>query len=126
CAAPGAVLSYAFWQRRFGGDPAVVGKTIALSGHRFDVIGVTPANFFGLEVGRVFDVALPICAEPILEPERVAVDKRHAWWLAVVGRLKPGTTAREASADLSAISPALFADTLPPAYSSDVASDYKT
>src|SRR5581483_5848890 len=54
CAAPGAVLSYAFWQRRFGGDPAVVGKTIALSGHRFDVIGVTPANFFGLEVGRVF------------------------------------------------------------------------
>src|SRR5262249_27316536 len=53
CAAPGVVLSYAFWQRHYGGDPSVIGRTIALSGHPIEIIGITPASFSGIEVGRV-------------------------------------------------------------------------
>ena len=125
CGNPGAVLSYAFWQREYGGDPSVIGRTISLSGYPTDIVGVTPASFYGVEVGRVFDVAVPICAEPILEPERNTLDKRDSWWLAVVGRLNPGWSVTQATAQLAAISPALFAETLPPTYPADIAQQYK-
>ena len=56
------VLSHAFWQSRFGGDRAVIGTSITLLQQRFPIVGVAPPDFTGLEVGRAFDVALPICA----------------------------------------------------------------
>src|SRR5688572_15272356 len=55
--APTIVLSHAFWQREFGGDRAVVGRRLSLDGHPAEIIGVGPAGFFGLEVGRGFDLA---------------------------------------------------------------------
>jgi predicted permease len=125
CGAPGAVLSYAFWQRRYGGDASVIGRTIALNGHATEIIGVTPANFYGVEVGRVFDLAVPICAEPVFEPERGALDKRHFWWLAVMARLEPGVTIERASAQLAAASPSVFADTVPQNYTPQTAKDYQ-
>jgi putative ABC transport system permease protein len=69
----GAVISYGFWQRELGGDPSVIGRKIPIARERLEVIGVTPPAFFGLEVGRTFDIALPICAVTairgsILEP----------------------------------------------------------
>jgi hypothetical protein len=60
CTAPGAVLSHGFWRREYGGKPSAIGDTILLDGHRFDIIGVAPEGFFGVDVGRSFDVALPI------------------------------------------------------------------
>ena len=65
CPSPGVVLSHAYWQREFGGAPSVLQQTVRLEGARFDIIGVTPPDFFGLEVGRRFDVAVPLCANPI-------------------------------------------------------------
>src|SRR6185503_16451437 len=50
CGSPGAVLSYGFWQREFGGDPGALGRSVTLDGHRLPIIGVTPAMFSGLEV----------------------------------------------------------------------------
>ena len=52
CAAPSAVISYSFWQREFAGDPNVLTRRISLDGRPFPIIGVTPAAFFGVEVGR--------------------------------------------------------------------------
>ena len=63
CGNAGAVISYAFWQREFGGDPGALGRTVTLDGHTFPVIGVTPASFFGVEVGNRYDIALPLCAD---------------------------------------------------------------
>ena len=60
CGVQGAVLSYAFWHREFGGRPDVVGSKLALNGHPFQVIGVTPASFYSLEVGKNFDAAITI------------------------------------------------------------------
>jgi predicted permease len=114
CGAPGVVISHAFWKREYGGARSAVGSTIRLNGHPFDIIGVTPAGFSGVEVGRSFDVAVPICSEPLLEPERNAVAKRHYWWLDVMGRLRQGVTLDKASAELVAMSPAVFRATLAP------------
>ncbi len=65
CAAPPAVISYGFWQREFGGDPSVLGRSLTLDGHPYDIVGVAPPEFFGVEVGRTFDIAVPLCAEPL-------------------------------------------------------------
>ena len=89
CSSPGVVLSYAFWQREFGGQPSALGRTLLLERHRFEVIGVSPPSFFGPEVGRMFDVALPLCAEPLINGEDANSLKPFGWWLAAIGRLKP-------------------------------------
>jgi putative ABC transport system permease protein len=50
------------WEREFGGDDKAIGRRIILDGKPFEIVGVTPPEFFGLEVGRGFDVAFPNCA----------------------------------------------------------------
>jgi predicted permease len=81
-----------------------------------EIIGVTPASFFGVEVGRKFDVALPLCVDPIISGDAAKLNKPATWWLASIGRLKPGWTAKRASVQLAAISPGIFDATLPPDY----------
>jgi putative ABC transport system permease protein len=113
CASPPAVLGYGLWQREYGGDPSAIGRSITLDGHAFDIVGVAPASFFGVEVGRTFDVAVPLCAEPFTRGARSALDKGDVWFLAAMGRLRPGATIDQARAQLAAISPPIFKATLP-------------
>jgi putative ABC transport system permease protein len=108
CGSPGVVLSDAFWQREYGGDASAIGRKMTIEHHPFDIIGVTPASFYGLEVGKQFDVAVPICADPLIRGEYARVDVSHEWWLSVMGRLKPGWTIEKASAQLAAVSPQIF------------------
>ncbi|MFL6463730.1 MAG: ADOP family duplicated permease [Bryobacteraceae bacterium] len=124
CGSSGAVISYAFWQRKFGGEAEALGRKLMLNGHPFEIVGVTPANFFGVDVGHRFDVAVPICSEPLLEPGRDALDKRHYWWLAAIGRLKPGVSIAAAQAHLKTISPAIFQATISPTYSPEDVGNY--
>ena len=116
CAASAANISYAFWQRNFGGDPSVVGKPLTLDGISFVVLGVTPPGFNGISVGDTFDVAVPLCVEPILSPRNNRLTLRHAWWLASIGRLKPGWTIARANAQIKAVTPAILQETIPPVY----------
>jgi putative ABC transport system permease protein len=90
-----AVISYGLWQRRFGGDPALMGKEILLDGQKHMVIGVTPSGFQFLskEVGLWVPAAF--------SPQELA--NRGSHYLTVVARMKPGVTLREASADVAAI-----------------------
>ncbi len=125
CANPGAVISHAFWQREFGGDPGVLGRTVSLDGHPIPVIGVTPPQFFGVEVGYQYDVAIPLCADTLLaENKKGRIPIRHAWWLSIMARLKPGWTSTRATAHLHALSPALMQATLPSSYKPDLAKRY--
>jgi len=110
CGLSGAVISYGFWQREFGGNASVIGRKINLNQSAVEVIGVTPPDFFGLEVGRQFDLALPICGAG----ERL--NSGTTWWLTVMGRLKPDVTPAQADAQLQAISPGIFEATLPADY----------
>ena len=92
-----AVISYALWQSRFGGRADIVGQTLPGPGTAVPIIGVTSPEFFGVEVGRQFGVALPNCAS--------GNTRRDHWWLAAIGRLKPGWTAAQAQAHLQGILP---------------------
>jgi len=116
CPAPGVVISHGFWQSEFGGAPDVVGRTLTLSDRQLPVIGVTDRNFFGLEVGRSFDVAVPICADAIFSGANQRLDSGTNWWLMVTGRLKPGWTTAQANTQLSSISSELFQKTVPSNY----------
>jgi putative ABC transport system permease protein len=116
CGAPGVVISHRFWQREYGGDANVIGRKLTLDDRPLEIIGVAPASFFGLEVGRSFDVAAPICAEAVIRGDNNRLASGTSWWLTVMGRLKPGWSPEQATAHLQAISPGLFEATLPANY----------
>src|SRR6266700_255790 len=124
CGASSAVVSYAFWQREFGGDTSVVGKKLILNSHPMEIVGVTPASFYGLEVGKSFDVVIPLCAEPALKGEASRSNNPTGWWLVVVGRLKPGCTLDCATTQLESASSGIFKATLPPKYPAESVKDY--
>ncbi|MGH9906984.1 MAG: ABC transporter permease, partial [Pyrinomonadaceae bacterium] len=124
CGSPGLVISHAFWQREFAGDRNVIGRKLTLSDRPFEIIGVTPESFLGLEVGRSFDLAIPICADAIFSGEDSILDSGTTWWLMVTGRLKSGWTLEQANAHLQTISPDLFRASLPPKYPSASVNDY--
>ena len=118
------MLTHGFWQSRYGGNPTAIGQTIMLDNRPFDDRRRHAAGFFGVEVGRTFDVALPLCAEPLFRGTQSALGKRDVWFLDIMGRLKPGWTAERAEAQLAAISPAIFQATLPPRYNAETAKNY--
>ncbi len=124
CGTPGAVLSYSFWQREFGGDPQVLSKTVSLEGHAVPILGVAPAGFNGPEIGFYFDVALPLCSEPIINADNSIYALPHGWWLTMMGRLKPGWSHERASAQLDAISRSIMEQTLPPTFTPVSAEKY--
>jgi putative ABC transport system permease protein len=126
CGSSGAVISYSFWQREYGGDRTVIGRSLSINRHPFSIIGVTPASFYGVEVGRNFDVAIPVCAEPQINGEYSRLHTRSDWWLSVMGRLKPGWTMDRAATQLRAISPGLFEATLPENYNPSQAKHFLT
>ncbi|HMD35833.1 MAG TPA: ABC transporter permease [Vicinamibacterales bacterium] len=119
CGSPPVVIGFGFWQSAFGGSPAALGRSLTLDGHEYEIVGVTPASFSGIEVGRAFDVAVPLCAEPYSRGARSALSRADAWFLDVVGRLKPGWPVERATAHLEALSPALFHETVPSYSASD-------
>lgn len=108
-----AVLSNAFWQTRYGGAPSAIGSTISLDGHPFEVIGVAPAGFFGMDVGLKFDVGIPICAATVFDGPKSRLDARHWWWLSAVGRMKPGIGMTQLEARLAALSPQIYGAVVP-------------
>jgi predicted permease len=97
---PVAVISYNFWQRRFGADPGIVGQTINLNGYPFTVVGVTAQGFDGIQVGVAPDVRIPIMMNNQVRPGGPprAFENRENMWLSVMARLKPGITLEQAQA----------------------------
>jgi predicted permease len=124
CGAPGVVLGYPFWQREYGGDPSAVGRTILLDGHRFDIVGVASPEFYGVDVGRAFDVAIPVCAEPIIRGANTGLEKPDVWFLAGIGRLRSGVTLEQAGAQLAGLSKGIMSATVPNGYTATAAKDY--
>jgi predicted permease len=102
--APFIVLSYDFWRSRFNLNPNVIGATVSLNTHPFTVIGIAPSDFHGTETFFWPDYWIPLvdAAEIGYSPHFLANRATHNLW--VLGRLKPGVTAQQASDDLNAIS----------------------
>jgi putative ABC transport system permease protein len=125
CSDPAAVISYAFWQRNFGGDPTAVGKKITLNGYPVEIVGITPRKFTGVIVGDWYDVAVPVCSTPRIANTDALLVGRRTWWISSIGRLKPGWTLERAAAQAKAISPQVMAETLPAEYDADQVKKYE-
>ncbi|HEV7475891.1 MAG TPA: ABC transporter permease, partial [Pyrinomonadaceae bacterium] len=118
-APPAAMLSYNYWQERFGSNPAVIGKQIQLNKINFTIIGVTPAGFNGtLQVDDRPAITIPLSFEPMLLGENSAMVKKDgkpgSWWLHVMGRMKPGVTLAQARDSLNGSFQALALELMPP------------
>src|SRR5262249_233706 len=109
---PVAVISQGLWQRRFAGDPNVVGRQLLLNGNTFTIIGVVPAGFDGLQLGITRDLYVPMMMQASMRPPRAGfsgemnpdlLQVRANRWLFSVGRLKPGVTAAQAQSSLALI-----------------------
>src|SRR5262249_21330232 len=107
---PICVISHSYWQRRFGGDPGVIGKTIHLGDYPFTIIGVTPPEFFGAEVGSSMDISAPlVMQQQVLPGSRSFV--REGWErFRLMGRLRPGATPAQAQASLEQLYQQYVAD----------------
>jgi predicted permease len=100
-AQPVAMISGRYWKERFDGSSSVIGKQIRINGLPFTVIGVTPEQFYGIELGKGADVWLPLTAKTNLNVERSTENWR--WWVEMFGRIKPGATRAQVLADLQPI-----------------------
>jgi predicted permease len=110
---PVAVISYSFWQRRFGGAADVIGRPLAVERVAYTIIGVTPPGFFGVDVGRTFDIIIPIGTEPVIRGAESSLDRRSHWWLGIMGRLSPGLSAEAAERALRGVQAQVRAQTMP-------------
>ncbi len=100
-----AVLSYAYWTRRFSRNPSAVGETLFIKGVPFTIVGVAAADFVGVEHNHASDVWIPIQTRPELKPWGSAsqssegfYNSPHWWFLMTIGRLAPGVTSEQAVA----------------------------
>ncbi|MEO5822878.1 MAG: ABC transporter permease, partial [Vicinamibacteraceae bacterium] len=124
CGLTGAVISHDFWQREFGGSPAAIGRTLNVDARTVPIVGVAPAGFTGLQVGRRFDVAVPVCAIDALRPGQRMLESGTTWWLTVMGRLRPDWTVERADAHIRTLAPAIFKATLQADYPAVSVPDY--
>jgi predicted permease len=124
CSIRGVVISYGFWQREFGGRDSVIGSKLFIQDHATEIIGVTPAGFAGLEVGKTFNIALPLCSLASYSPEDDTLRRTDYSFLTVMGHLRPGWTLAQAKDQLASISPAIFQATLPTGYEASSHNDY--
>ena len=100
---PVAVLSYGYWQRRFGGDPQLLNQAITVNGHPFTIVGVAARGFTGVQVGQTADVMTPLMMKAQMTPTWDDLDNRRSRWLTVMARLAPGVSRIQAEAAMNVI-----------------------
>ncbi|HEU4509140.1 MAG TPA: ABC transporter permease [Pyrinomonadaceae bacterium] len=97
-AQPAAVISHRYWANELNSDPTAIGKTFIINGTNFTVVGITPPEFFGERVRRPPDFWMPLSFQPQIELRESFLKEQHAYWLMLMGRLKPGVTLDQAQA----------------------------
>ena len=102
-ASPVVVLGHSFWQRRLASDPNIVGKTVQLNNRAYQVIGVAPESFIGTKFALALDFWVPISMAEDLRRNPGILNERGSHWMNVIGRLKPGVSIAQASAEMTAI-----------------------
>ncbi len=110
---PLMVLGESFWRRRFAADPNVIGSTVRLNTHAFTIIGVAPRGFHGLTLEDLPEVFVPVAMINEVSPNLAQfkpLERRGFTWLDVVGRLKPGVTPQQATAQLNVVHQRVIAE----------------
>ena len=98
---PIVVISYRFWHSHFAGDRSVIGRTMDINHHPFNIVGVAPAAFQGCQTGLVSDLWIPMTMEQQVVPGGDRLHHRSSDWLEVLGRLKPGVSLQQAHQEMN-------------------------
>jgi predicted permease len=106
-AAPVAVITDEYWQRKFNRDPQAVGRAILIEGASVTIVGVSPPGFSGANVGYVADITLPLAANTQLFPEMTGRLTAGPEWLRILARPQPGISLQQAKARLAVVWPQL-------------------
>jgi predicted permease len=109
---PVAVVSYGYWQRRFGGSPAVLNKTVIINATSMTIVGVAAPWFDGVQVGRQTDVFVPMSMKPQMTKNWDGLPNWNHYWMAILGRLRPGVAREQAQAGLAVSYKALLEEQL--------------
>ena len=104
------VLSYSYWQKRFGLNPGVLNDAIIVNGQSLTIVGVAPRGFDGTTLGSQPEVFVPITLRALMEPGFKGFDNRRSYWAYVFGRLKPGVSIEQAKAGINAPYKAIIND----------------
>src|SRR6185436_10774827 len=123
---PVAVISYRYWQSKYSGAADVIGQTVTIERVPYTIIGVTPPEFFGIEVGRTFDIAIPFGTEPLIRGKESALDKRSYWWLSVGVRLKTNQSVDDGTSAIRGVQPLIREATIPQNFREDDKTRYLT
>ncbi len=103
-ASPYVILSYSYWRSHFGGDVRAIGHKLHVNGYPLTVIGVAPRGFAGADVAFKPDLFIPIMMQSeVMHVPFKSWNDRHTWWIAAIGRLRPGASIGEAEGQLFAI-----------------------
>ncbi|MGC1483787.1 MAG: ABC transporter permease, partial [Candidatus Acidiferrum sp.] len=118
-APPACVIGYRLWRRSYGQSRDILGRAIRVNGNEFQIVGVAPPSFFGVDIGSMPEVFMPIEAERTFRDYHIMYGRQspsldsHATILSFVGRLKPGVSVSQANAGLQVLSPEIYG-ALPP------------
>jgi predicted permease len=107
---PVAVISHAYWERRFQLDPRVLGRTLLVNGTALTIIGVTPPDFFGEIMDSHMDLWIPLTMQPLVLPNQDFLHGRGSSWLLMMGRMAPGVTVDQAGAEVTRVTRELLAE----------------
>jgi predicted permease len=105
-----AVISHRLWERRFGLDPAVVGRKVTVNDVPFTIVGVAPPGFFGFVNDRKPDLWWPMQMQPLVEPGVKDLKGLSSWWLRIMARRRPGVSVERAQAEMNVIFQQMLAD----------------
>src|SRR6202050_2220391 len=109
---PVAVLSFSYWQRRFGSDPGILNQSVLVNGQPFTVVGVAPPGFHSVVMGDTPDVFVPMMMKAEVIPGSKDLEDRRSSWLNIVGKLKPGVSREQAEAGVGPLWSAIRSDEL--------------
>jgi macrolide transport system ATP-binding/permease protein len=105
---PVMLISYFLWQRRFGSDPAIAGKSVRMNEHVFTIVGVTPPGFTGSVMGLQLEVFVPMSTVQWIMPGGNRLERRGNHWFKGIARLQDGATAAQARDEMAAAARALM------------------
>jgi predicted permease len=110
---PVVVLSHSYWNRHFGGDADILNKTLTVNGTLMTVVGVAQSGFDGVQVGQKPDIFIPITMKAQMTPNSDGLNDYKDYWLAIIGRLKPGLSAAQAEEAFSPVYRQILEEQLP-------------
>jgi predicted permease len=107
------VLGNGYWKKRFAGDKKVLNQSVVVNNQLMTVVGVVRAGFDGIQLGRIPEIYIPITMKPLITPNWNGLNDHRDYWVKVIGRLKQGMSAAQASAALAPTYHALLEEELP-------------